>query len=194
MSREQFFVTMQPYAMVSSAMTGGKVKPSVFLALWAHESAFGESKLARTGLNYGGHSDSDGKPNSWSKAIGFVPRPSNEGAFYRQYASVSDFAYDAGKIFTWSYYTDVRNATTATEQIKELGRSPYAVDPGHGDKILTVWNTYNLSKYDSKAVVEGSDVIKKVTESMDIPDDLAKQVGILITTAIVLVLGSSLAD
>ncbi len=134
--------------------------PSVVMALLAHESAYGTSKLATGSNNYAGISDMDGKINSWSKADGMVARPSGEGAYYTRYATLNDFASDLATLLGFSYYKGVRSATTPEAQIKAIGESPYATDPLHGSKILAIWKQDGLSKYDgSNVTVVNTDTV-----------------------------------
>lgn len=158
-----FYDSKLNLAKVTSGLTG--IKISVILALLAHESAYGTSKLARDSNNFSGISDSDGKLNPWSKGSSLRKRPSNEGGWYVRYDSVEDYAFDLAHVLNLSYYQKVRNAKTAQEQITELGKSPYAVDPRHGDKIMAIWKKDGLYRYDGEIIVEEKNNFKETIEN-----------------------------
>ncbi|MBQ9434915.1 MAG: glucosaminidase domain-containing protein [Bacteroidales bacterium] len=70
---------------------------------------------------------------------------------FRSYPSFSDSIRDHSHLLnTLSRYAGVRSAATPEEQARALQAAGYATDPNYADKLISIINTYNLKKYDSK--------------------------------------------
>jgi hypothetical protein len=137
----QFFEKMYPYALKASQRTG--IYPSVILAQWANESNYGQSSLARAHNNYAGIKD-----NSRGKDY--------DAGSYAGYKSIDSFVEDYARILKLPYYSKVPEGSTAEEQAKLLGASPWAEThygrSAAGSWLLQLMDDYDLKKYDTKNV------------------------------------------
>jgi flagellum-specific peptidoglycan hydrolase FlgJ len=73
-----------------------------------------------------------------------------EKARFRVYSSPLRSFIDRNKLLNqFSRYVPVLNAGTPQEQIQALGKSGYATDPRYSEKLLKVWQEYDLSRLDT---------------------------------------------
>lgn len=147
---ESFFKAMAPIATKYSEDYG--LYASVTLAQAAIESDYGRSELATTYNNYFGikaHGNNqsvslktteyeDGKEVTITD--GFSVYPSADRCFL-------DYARLLG---LGSTYASVRQASSPQEAAWAVQTSGYATDPSYAEKIISIINEYDLTKYDNK--------------------------------------------
>ena len=136
MSRQDFFEEYLDEAQEVSSRTG--IKPSVILAVWAHETGGGTSRIFRENNNIAG--------------IKYVGQALASGERYGHavYNTVEDGIRDFERVVNLDYMRDVRRAESPRAQIREWCETPYATDPRYGEKVLNNWwKAYNMGKYDN---------------------------------------------
>lgn len=131
-----FFDDMLPYAQQASQKTD--IPTSVILAQWAHESAFGQSDLAKRANNYAG-----------IKYWGDNYINDGQSGMYANYNSTSRFADAWSQFMGGQRYAGVRNADTPEATIKALGQSGYAEDSNYFNALSNMIDKYDLKKYDN---------------------------------------------
>lgn len=164
---ETFFSRVYPYA--KKAGNRISVAPSVIMAQWAVESAFGNSELAKNANNLGGIKKTGSSIASGSYTIG--------KQVYARYSSLDQFVEDYVRVMSLSYYQKVRDKADVDipGQTSALGQSPYAGSQYKdktgkvGGSILGVIQQFGLGKYDANgslpaASIEGlsAEEIKKL--------------------------------
>ena len=126
------------------------VFPSTILAQAACESAWGKSKVAQSDKNLFGIKWT-GKHNPLITVSKGRNCPGNEqgGARpYNKYNSFGDSILDHGWFLnTMSPYKATLAATTPTDQIEKLGVSGYAEKSTYGKTLMSIYNKYDLNKY-----------------------------------------------
>ena len=126
------------------------VFPSTILAQAACESAWGKSPVAKSDKNLFGIKWT-GDHNPLITVEQGKKCPSNEqgGARpYNRYKSFGDSVLDHGWFLnTMSPYKATLAAKTPTDQIEKLGVSGYAEAGTYGKTLLSIYNKYDLNKY-----------------------------------------------
>lgn len=143
-----FFEAMAPAAQKSAPKYG--LYPSVALAQAALESEYGKSRLSFDYHNYFGIKAHDGIRSVHLKTTEYVNGNKitiSDGfcVYQNPYESFEDYAHLLG---TSKTYTKVREATSPAEAARAIQASGYATDPYYANKIISLINQYNLSKYD----------------------------------------------
>lgn len=128
---------------------------SVIIAQAALESDFGRSGLAQSYHNLFGVKGSD---DSNSKELETQEYVDGEWITikdkFRVYESYGESIADHSDLFvngtTWNpaQYQDVLNAKTYQEMAQALQTDGYATDPDYTDKVISLIEEYNLTKYD----------------------------------------------
>lgn len=129
MSQEQFFSSMQGYAMSAGAVLG--IPYQVILAQWGHESAYGTSDLAKRALNFGG--------------IKYTDNADFKSGSYAGYKSIPRFVQDYIRVMQLPYYAPVRQAGGIRESIEAFGQTPYAEDKSYAGKLLSIVKLHDTS-------------------------------------------------
>lgn len=143
-----FFKAMGPVAKEASEKYG--LYPSVALAQAALESEYGKSRLSFDYNNYFGIKAHDGmrsvhlKTNEYVKG-NKVTISDSFCVYQNPYESFADYARLIG---TNDIYQSVRKAKSPAEAARAIQNSGYATDPYYANKIISLINQYNLSKYD----------------------------------------------
>lgn len=151
------------------------ILPSISIAQAILESGWGKSKLAKESNNLFGIKAS----NDWKGAKKNYPTKEQDAkgkvswinAYFRAYDSWDDSIEDHGAFFKstpWrvSNYKAVFDAKDYKQQAKALQSSGYATDVKYADKLISLIESENLTKYDGVAPVKGDD--KMVTVALDI--------------------------
>ncbi|MEF2966086.1 glucosaminidase domain-containing protein [Paenibacillus sp. M1] len=159
-SKAKFFALLAPI-VVQVRQEGSKMFPSVRLAQnWLETGG-----KINDWNNLGGYKVGSGKTTpywdgssvntkTWEVYNGTKVTTS---ANWRAYKSLYDFYKDQDLLFGNTRYARVRAATTPEEQCKALYACGYATDPEYANKLISIINSNNLTKYDEEA---GEDMAK----------------------------------
>lgn len=147
-----FFSKVLPYAQTASKDLD--IPVSVILAQWAHESAYGQSDLAKRSGNLAGIKHVASSVDGGRPATGM----------YADYGhDMSLFVQDYERVLKLSYYKSVRDAVSVDDTAKALGASPYAESKyGGGKSIMDVIRQFGLTQYDSQNISGDGAVIKQI--------------------------------
>lgn len=159
MGKTEQFLNDYGLNMTIAAEDSG-IFPSVMLAQAALESAWGQSGLTRNGnALFGIKAFNQPSPYWKGKKYTANSKEYENGSYtnnqhsFRAYDSKMDSIRD----YVWflqhnpTYSKNgVFTASSPEEQARALKAAGYATDPQYADKLISIINTYNLKKYDSK--------------------------------------------
>lgn len=148
---KDFFVKYAPAAIATCKGTGLLV--SITLAQAALESAWGESKLTRLGLNFGGIKA--GK--SWmGKKLTFNTQEEVKGqlvtitADFRAYPTAEAYFADRVLLFrTLSRYKSLFAVDSYKAEAMLFTKTGYCTDTSYGAKLISIIEKHGLTKYDA---------------------------------------------
>lgn len=168
--------------IASAAQTVGKkygIFPSLIIAQACLESNYGKSGLAQQGKNL------FGVKGSYNGS--YVPmRTAEYNSAGQKYYTTAKFAKYPnwttaveylGKLYTngvsWdrSKYKPVVNAKTVKEAAYQVYKCGYCTDPNYGDKLMSIINKYDLTKYDSGSAPKTSASTSSKKKNDNVIDD-----------------------
>lgn len=116
------------------------IPASVVLAQYAQESGYGRKTV--------------GKNNYFN-----IKGTGTKG--YKDYASKKDAFLDYGRLLSKERYTSkTKNATSLKEYVQGIKNAGYATDKNYVSNVITIINSYDLTKYDSVHFKNGTGVVK----------------------------------
>lgn len=150
-TRDQFIAVVAEAAQDSQRTTG--VPASVTIAQAILESNWGNSVLAKRGLNFFGIKAKGGpgsngiiRLDTWEVLRG-VNTTVNDT--FRAYKNIFDSIEDHGKFLRNNpRYSDAFRAGDPKEFARRIHRAGYATDPGYSTKLIGIMDRYNLYRYD----------------------------------------------
>lgn len=159
---ESFFNMMIPIAQRQAKAHGNKIYPSVCIAQACHESGYGTSpKMVKAnalfGIKVGKSAYHFGK--AWKdKAYKTGTTEYYDGVnatkivdWFRAYSSIEDATEDYFDMLCHCQrYKPALNETSPKRCIEAIVRGGYATGPEYAKKIVTIINTYNLTRFDKE--------------------------------------------
>ena len=132
------------------------VNPSVIIAQAILESGFGTSELSKYNNLFGLNDYSDGYLVNNGNIEISVPQERNGQIVYgiekmATFKNVKDCVLSIKKWYTRPKYVKaLKGCYTSTSQIKAIHSCGYATDSKYVDKIISIINRFNLTKYDTR--------------------------------------------
>lgn len=151
MSPEVFISKVQDQAMRSASQTG--IPASFSIAEGALESGWGESQLFREANNLFGVK----KYPAWTGGVlpmitreFILGRPVMQQALWCKYADLTDCFNDHARFFYENprYHQALDKLPDVVEFTRGIAAAGYSTDPHYADKILSIIETHNLTKFD----------------------------------------------
>lgn len=118
---------------------GGKIKPSVCVAMALHETGYLRSNLmvknrGYFGIKYSGLGDFyEARTTEYYNGIKHIIT-----SRFRKYKNTTDSVKDYYQLFELSRYKNVERKASATYQVEQLIKSGYATDPKYVNQILDI--------------------------------------------------------
>lgn len=157
MDKQKVIESILPYAIKYSKNTF----PSVNIAQFCLETGWATSKLFLEANNGFGIKAREGEQSKDFKTLEDLSNQefTQITAGFKVYQSVEESFYDHQEFFTstpWraENYKPVINAKDAYEQCQKLSETGYATDSLYATKLMSIIETYNLDKYDTKLIQE----------------------------------------
>lgn len=169
----KFISIISVEAIKQAALHGNKIFPSVCIAQACLESAYGTSPKMKNanavfGIKVGNSKYKFGK--AWKgEAYSIKTKECYDGTYvnitdmFRAYDNIADSVEDYfDMLCTASRYKYALNQPTPKACIEGIQKGPYATDPKYVSSVMSIINTYGLSKYDNQSYEPPK---KPVTES-----------------------------
>lgn len=128
---------------------GGRIKPSVCVAMALHETGFLYSKIMVKNKGYFGIKYSgtglyyETKTTEYYSGIKHILT-----ARFRKYKTVKEAVADYYDLFLYKRYNPVKRNYHPTEQIAKIVECGYATDPSYANSIVDIIDRYNLRLLD----------------------------------------------
>lgn len=151
---KQFIATFSSHAQQAAKVSG--VPASITMAQAILESGSGNSGLARNANNFFGIKANgwDGKTVTMKTGEYRGGKNVTESASFRAYTSPTESFIDhANFLKKNSRYKKIFTMTDPYKIADELQRAGYATDPNYANKLKQIIKTYDLTKYDNKAIL-----------------------------------------
>lgn len=175
---ENFIQMMVPIAQKQCKAHQNKIYVSVCIAQACHESGYGTSQKMRNanalyGIKVGksaycfGAAWKGGAYKTGTTEYYDGKNPTKITDWFRSYDSVEDATCDyLDMLCTASRYKGALNQPTAEKCIKGIIAGGYATGPDYVKHIMSIINTYHLTKYDPGANIEYFDTYEGNSDSI----------------------------
>lgn len=175
---ENFIQMMVPIAQKQCKAHQNKIYVSVCIAQACHESGYGTSQKMRNanalyGIKVGksaycfGAAWKGGAYKTGTTEYYDGKNPTKITDWFRSYDSIEDATCDyLDMLCTASRYKGALNQPTAEKCIKGIIAGGYATGPNYVKHIMSIINTYHLTKYDPEANIEYFDTYEGNSDSI----------------------------
>lgn len=181
-----FIETLAPFAIKHG--TAANVLPSLIVAQGVLESGSGTSSLAKNANNLFGIKKGSWVGETYAVTTGeYTP----EGKYYevvaefRKYPSYEGAVVDLCEKYAFGLRGESRNRyeavlgqrdfALAAQAVKDAG---YATDPLYPQKLINIYNMYNLSRYDSAIIDVVEDIVEDIIEQIEEETNMAYKIAI----------------